>query len=754
MTQCCRDGYVKSLSGPPIPDEAFCNLVIRSCISEASNSRNGSRYAAQHGKTFDVYEVRYTPFTRKGDDAQRCGKLSAEDIAHQHERIRKLREVAERRLPFLSFPHSIFIYDEGGRHYIASVEEFSGLSLGDIVRSGWGLIEESLFTDVLEAVEAFGKLSPLLPPHGNFSADAVKQLLTVREVTVEASQRSRWVVSDWLLSDVDDNYDTSTFVLELETMLISTFSQLQVQSDSNDYFLTPGEMEKKIKAMTSRLREYLLDKFSGSSNLCWADLKNKFPDDESHKVRKGAAQEVTSIDSLEKTRCMTVKEKIAFHQAAQRDVQQQLNRYRRRHALLPPRPNQPMIDFAKEMEVYSPKTMDSPVSAVPSAFLMLDDDDDLDSQNSFEQRMMESVSRQQVVDDIVHLAVMYEDRVRRERKEKEEEIQSKRDALRSALARSAALGATRGCHAPRGVVGSARNDASSSEFLSLSSPTISFSRVKKPESESGSPLTATNSNSRRRTLNSASRPQTARKNSNTQEKVSFTPNGVVGLLGTSIPASSPHLVSPLTEKKDQLLSVSSGSTASRGLVLGGKRKEVQLPTSNVCQNEVAVPFISPLPLNSLAAPSEGVNVPPQHSVRASPRESHNSEITPSDFPMAPQSITIGEIVPPRRTPRAQPRFHAWATRNPNTTDAAGRGQTSPKFLPKGFRRSTAADKGTRTGSTTLRRSASQGVRSFCQDLSKSEAKRKAKLKKKGETEGVTRGSIRTVTKSSVTVPKA
>lgn len=576
------NSYTKSLTaGSNIVPDAFPNLIIRSCVSEASESLNGPRYAAQDKKSFLVYEVRYNPVEVNDLDRNDYPDVDEDDAqtsfpaeqrcwwTRQEERLKQLRLCAQYHFPLVSFPQSIYLYANStstGRTHpgVCSVEELCGLSLGDIVRSGWTLVEESLFNDVLEAVEVFGKMTPVLPPHGNISADAIKQLLTVRETAEEMEHRSRWVVGDWLLTPPDEeHYDLFSTISDVEWMLNSTFSQFRIQNGISGTLLSASDIEFRIGVMTSRLRDELALRCGTSSSsavLRAGDaLENKEEVEKYSRIRTRPFRPTTKSNthsSIEKTRSMGIKERIIFHQNALLEEQQQLNRYRRKYAPLPPRPHprSEEADYGLESQEYKPKAWSAPIIIKPSAFFCPshadgkgvrsgnrssrrkyhkerkrgkgeDKEEQMHGQPQIKQLETLDTLRDVVVHDIAHVALEYKHHVAEKRRVLEEESRRQRECVQRILASSASV-------SPSRTRGSTANDSplcsSSSRFTEvrgkrtnlLFPPNLKnlFSVKSGPASESqdtGSSMlgTARSSStsriptmSRRRTLNSTLAP--------------------------------------------------------------------------------------------------------------------------------------------------------------------------------------------------------------------------------------------------------
>ncbi|KAG5472462.1 hypothetical protein LSCM1_03861 [Leishmania martiniquensis] len=499
-----------------IDHDLFPLLTVRSCVSEADESKNGPRFCAEDKMTGGAYEIRSRKLHLEAEElasgaaATGAGRnLSSNDLAlikRQQERINALLTAAAHcAVPqCVALPIDVYIQEQPstGNTYVASVDAFSGLSLGDIIRSGWGVMEERVFLEILNTVEAFGYASASLPPHGNLSSDAIKQLLIVRDGASEARQPSRWVVSDWLLLSDDSvaSFDPAAFVADLEWILHSSFAQLHISTDTQQgsTLMPANRVEELVSETVDRIRAHLLRHGATGQNLLSVDKANEPPHENSvtdanaslenagaspsgmtdtdgtsarrpsdsnadgtsavfhttdenimnsastaaggtlepqanaasppssHSrcaVGKGGIvvedQAKTAIvetfpslstpntpltaslvnnstessrsaadkrDSTKETpglaRQMSLKDKIAFHQAALRNEQLLVNRHRRKNAPLPPRP-QPVCAQGRnprttlspspsedEEEFYGAPSLTSPIEVKPSAYLM------------------------------------------------------------------------------------------------------------------------------------------------------------------------------------------------------------------------------------------------------------------------------------------------------------------------------------------------------------------------------------------------
>ncbi|KAG5498738.1 hypothetical protein JKF63_03026 [Porcisia hertigi] len=265
--------------------DLFPLLTVRSCVSEANESKNGPRFCAEDKMTGGAYEIRNRKLVleAEGGVAEDTGgsrtarQLSPNDlctIKRQQERINALLTASAHCAvpPCVALPIDVYIQEQPstGDTYVASVDAFSGLSLGDIIRSGWGVMEESVFLEILNAVEAFGYASASLPPHGNLSSDAIKQLLIVRDGAWEARQPSRWVVSDWLLLSDDSvtSFDPQAFLGDLEWMLHSSFAQLHISmtAEQGSSLMPPYRVEQLVSETVDRIRAHLLGEEAGTQD--------------------------------------------------------------------------------------------------------------------------------------------------------------------------------------------------------------------------------------------------------------------------------------------------------------------------------------------------------------------------------------------------------------------------------------------------------------------------------------------------------
>ncbi|KAG5473230.1 hypothetical protein CUR178_03150 [Leishmania enriettii] len=480
-----------------IDHDLFPLLTVRSCVSEADESKNGPRFCAEDKMTGSAYEIRSRKLDLEaevlavGAAATGTGRmLSPNDLSvikRQQQRINALLTATAHCAvpPCVALPIDVYIQEQPstGDTYVASVDAFSGLSLGDIIRSGWGVMEERVFLEILNAVEGFGYASASLPPHGNLSSDAIKQLLIVRDGASEARQPSRWVVSDWLLLSDDSvaSFDAEAFVADLEWVLHSSFAQLHISTDTaqGNPLLPVSHVEELVSETVDRIRAHLLRQSAKAHSCLLAGKAIQPPDagaltdaNASPENTEASASGVTDTDGTSARRpsdsnedgvstvfhvthesttdlastaavgalepqgtapvgCaktvitetaaavsspntplaaslvsnnirgsrgaadnrdsakeasslagqMSLKDKVAYHQAALRNEQLLVNRHRRKNAPLPPRPQpvwaetrnpRPLLSPSPSEEefYYDPPSLTSPIEVKPSAYLM------------------------------------------------------------------------------------------------------------------------------------------------------------------------------------------------------------------------------------------------------------------------------------------------------------------------------------------------------------------------------------------------
>ncbi|CCD14256.1 unnamed protein product, partial [Trypanosoma congolense IL3000] len=249
--------------------ELFPMFTLCHCISDAGDSGNGPRYCAKDNYTKCMYELRCLPLsggelssgiTSSPPLEEKLGYATREDfIVAQQERLDALVAASRKRdLPLsIALPIDTYVrqISSSGERFVISVSPFTGLSLGDVIRSGWRLIEESDFEDILSCVEEYGSVCMQLPPHGNLTFSAILRQLNVRTGAAEASHRSRWVIGDWLLAPVSNvRHTVEETVRDLEWLLHSAFSKLNVLCGADGVVLQDNVLEARIDDTIERIR--------------------------------------------------------------------------------------------------------------------------------------------------------------------------------------------------------------------------------------------------------------------------------------------------------------------------------------------------------------------------------------------------------------------------------------------------------------------------------------------------------------------
>lgn len=202
-----------SLRLPPVDPELFPLLQLQGCMSDADDSRNGPRYCAQDRVSHNLYEVRCcrlpldrtssSPHSTHDDDAcvrRQQARIDALMNAASWLNDPKASHTSSSRCVVL--PTDVYMQELSvtGETYVACVEPFMGLSLGDWVRSGWPTLEERVFCDILAAVDRYAAVCARLPWHGNISADAIRQRVRIFGDGADPHESaSSWVITDWLL---------------------------------------------------------------------------------------------------------------------------------------------------------------------------------------------------------------------------------------------------------------------------------------------------------------------------------------------------------------------------------------------------------------------------------------------------------------------------------------------------------------------------------------------------------------------------
>ncbi|CBH11870.1 hypothetical protein, conserved [Trypanosoma brucei gambiense DAL972] len=251
--------------------ELFPMFTICNCISDAAESANGPRYCAKDKYTKCMYELRCLPLAQKeprkiAPSSTDRGARTEEDtntndafLLAQQERLEALVSASHRRdLPLsIALPVDAYVRQlpSSGERFVVSLSAFTGLSLGDVIRSGWRLIEEADFEDILSCVEEYGSVCMQLPPHCNLSFSSILRQLNVRTGAAETNHRSRWVIGDWLLAPHSgEQRQPEEVVSDLEWLLHSTFSKLNVLCEADGTVLREDVLESRINDTIERIR--------------------------------------------------------------------------------------------------------------------------------------------------------------------------------------------------------------------------------------------------------------------------------------------------------------------------------------------------------------------------------------------------------------------------------------------------------------------------------------------------------------------
>lgn len=456
-------------------------LTIRCCTSEAFESLNGPRFCAQDTLTGTAYEVRSVSQFISDADA------SVDDAGDVEERYsQRLHALLHARAslpgpsPFLSFPsdaNTVFD-DASGVVTVAVAESFCGLSLGDLVRCGWGLLEESVLRDILHVVEWFCYAAPLLPPHLNVSSDCIKRALDVRDGSAERVNPSRWVIGDWLLLCTDDSpdMDRPTFeglLSDVEWTLHSSFLELNIAASSDGMFLSSTQVEQRISEVMDRVHMFFdveLPDFSDRAKVRTVLAhKLRFMTDTALLAADGddgdslagsllgrqssAASPLTSATPLLDGLVlpldvppseMTLKEKLAYHQMMLRTEQAAITRQRRKTAPLPPMPQKMSFQSAEEDAEYSLQFLSSPLQPTVGTFLTTTESTALihapqPGDGVVERGSSRACRERTVLQSAIELSIRAEETAARQERTRAESERLERESLRALLMRELAV---------------------------------------------------------------------------------------------------------------------------------------------------------------------------------------------------------------------------------------------------------------------------------------------------------------------------
>ncbi|KAH9579947.1 hypothetical protein LSM04_004688 [Trypanosoma melophagium] len=238
-------------------NELFPMLTLCNCVSDAEESRNGPRYSAQDKMNKCMYEMRCLPLEIPNTKSGVSTFLHAQQL-----RLDALIAAAQLQdlPPCVSLPIDVYVqeYTPTNEYFVVSVSSCMGLSLGDVIHAGCRLVDETDFEDILRCVEAYGLVSSRLPPHRNLSLSALLRQLAARPGAVEINHRSRWVIADWLLlSDSTAPATQDELLGDLEWLLYSAFSKLNVSCDFDGTLLRREVVEMRINDTIERIRKGL-----------------------------------------------------------------------------------------------------------------------------------------------------------------------------------------------------------------------------------------------------------------------------------------------------------------------------------------------------------------------------------------------------------------------------------------------------------------------------------------------------------------
>ncbi|ORC90831.1 uncharacterized protein TM35_000072550 [Trypanosoma theileri] len=302
-------------------NELFPMLTLCHCVSDAEESRNGPRYSAQDKINECMYEMRCLPLEMPNTESGVTTLLHAQQL-----RLDALIAAAEQQdlPPCVSLPIDVYVQEltSTKEYFVVSVSSCMGLSLGDFIHAGCRLVEEVDFEDILRCVEAYGLVSTRLPPHRNLTLSALLRQLAARPGAVEISHRSRWVIADWLLLSDNTTPVTPDEVLgDLEWLLYSAFSKLNVSCDFDGTLLKREVIEMRINATIDRIRRGLRDSV--------VSLREVPLNGDAHKHETSRLEEeaVTGMTTAT-TGSMRLADRVALHQSRLQRERQFIRRCR------------------------------------------------------------------------------------------------------------------------------------------------------------------------------------------------------------------------------------------------------------------------------------------------------------------------------------------------------------------------------------------------------------------------------------------
>ncbi|ESS65328.1 hypothetical protein TCDM_06367 [Trypanosoma cruzi Dm28c] len=307
--------------------ELFPVLTLCNCISDAEESSNGARYSAQDKFTGCVYEVRCLPLKVSGSK-----KEVERALGMQQQRLDALVAASQRRnmLPSVLLPIDAYVQElaESKEYFVISVSSFAGLSLGDMIRSGYRLLEDADFKEILSCVEEYALESVRLPPHRNLTLNAILRQLALRPGTVEMSHSSRWAIGDWLLfAENTASITHEELVRDLEWLLYSAFSKLNVSCEGNGDVLRKDIVEMRISETIERIKRGPMNGVRRDLIATFGDAHVKRQSDRRRSLVEGYAVPAAPVDGGDGANELV--DKVALHRQKLHQEQHILQSFRR-----------------------------------------------------------------------------------------------------------------------------------------------------------------------------------------------------------------------------------------------------------------------------------------------------------------------------------------------------------------------------------------------------------------------------------------
>ncbi|EKF37806.1 hypothetical protein MOQ_001994 [Trypanosoma cruzi marinkellei] len=416
--------------------ELFPVLSLCNCISDAEESANGARYSAQDKFTECVYEVRCLPLKVSGSK-----KEVERALGMQQQRLDALVAASQRRnlSPSVSLPIDAYVQELAAskEYFVISVSSFAGLSLGDMIRSGCRLLEDADFKEILSCVEEYALESARLPPHRNLTLNAILRQLALRPGTVEMSHSSRWAIGDWLLfAENSASITHEELVRDLEWLLYSAFSKLNVSCDGNGNVLQKDIVEMRISETIERIKKGPMNGVRRDLTTTLGDTHVKRQSDRRKSLVENSAAPAAPIDAGDGVNELV--EKVSFHRQKLHQEQHILQSFRRekgkeggsrllfRHSAAEPDDAEVPRRRVKFMEVLYPSKILRSIT--------------LETEESRKQFVGRKEAILDVVTETLDIGLQ---RDARNRKMEEEARHMRRDALLSMLMRSATISSKR-----------------------------------------------------------------------------------------------------------------------------------------------------------------------------------------------------------------------------------------------------------------------------------------------------------------------